>query len=226
MTQLITWDTTGERYFETGVDHCVLYPMNESGIYPKGYAWNGITAITEKPSGAEANPKYADNIKYLNMLSAEEFAATIEAFTYPDAFAECDGSVEPGVVGLKLNQQTRTAFGLAYRTVLGNDIDGNDKGYKLHLIYGALAAPSEKAYQTINDSPEAITFSWELTTTPPAAVTGYKPTAHIVIDSLTSDPTKLAAFEVILYGVTGTPNVEGRLPLPAEVVTLLTPAGG
>lgn len=229
MTQKIQWDETAKRLFETGVDHAVLYPMSDTGTYPEGVAWNGIVGITESPSGAEANPKYADNIKYLNLISAEEFGGTIEAFTYPDEFGECDGSVEP-TPGLQLTQQARKAFGLAYRTLLGNDVDGQDHGYKLHLIYGAMAAPSERGFQSINDSPEAITFSWEITTTP-VEVSGYKPTASLVIDSTKVDPTKLAAFETILYGTAATTDpvaaaVEGRLPLPAEVITLLTPSAG
>ncbi|HAQ03004.1 TPA: hypothetical protein DCQ22_03885 [Candidatus Nomurabacteria bacterium] len=229
MVQKITWDGTGQRFYETGVDHAVLYPIDANGAYPIGYAWNGITAITESPTGAEANPKYADNLKYLNLLSAEEFGATIEAFTYPDEFAACDGSEEP-IDGVKLNQQARSAFGLSYRTVLGNDVDGQDLGYKLHLIYGAMAAPSEKGYASINDSPEAIAFSWEVTTTP-VSVTGYRPTASLVIDSTKVDATKLAAFLVILYGTAAvvdpvTAAVEGRLPLPDEVITLLTPSAG
>jgi hypothetical protein len=220
MAQLITWDDTGKRFYETGVDHGVLYPQSSlDGSYPEGFAWNGLVSITESPSGAEAQAKYADNIKYLNLVSKEEFGATIEAFTYPDEFAQCDGSAE-GEVGVSLGQQSRKQFGLAYRTVLGNDVDGNDLGYKLHLIYGALAAPSEKAYGTINETPDVITFSWTVTTTP-VLVTGFKPTSSIVIDSTKADAIKLAALEVILYGVTGSPNVKGRLPLPDEVLTLM-----
>lgn len=224
MANKIVWDETGKRFYETGIDRGVLYVMDNVGAYPKGVAWNGLTGITESPSGAEANPQYADNIKYLNLVSAEEFGATIEAFTYPDEFAACDGSAEP-VVGVRLGQQSRKQFGLAYRTLMGNDVDGQSYGYKLHLIYGATAAPTEKGYQSINDSPEAITFSWEVTTTPPE-VSGYKPTASIVIDSKKADATKLAALEAILYGVAGTPGTEGRLPLPAEVITLMTPSAG
>ena len=174
MSKLV-WDKTGERLYETGVDHGVLYPIQAGGLYNKGVAWNGLTAVTESPSGAEASPIYADNIKYLNLMSAEEFGATIEAYTYPDEFAECDGSAEIAT-GVTIGQQARKVFGLSYRTVIGNDVDSNDYGYKLHLIYGALAAPSEKGYTTINDSPEAITFSWEVSTTP-VNVTGFKPTA-------------------------------------------------
>lgn len=215
MTKL-TWDQTGERFYETGVDHGVLYPIQEGGVYTKGVAWNGLTAVTESPSGAEASPVYADNIKYLNLMSAEEFGATIEAYTYPDEFAECDGSAAVAT-GVYIGQQKRKTFGLSYRTVLGNDVDSNDYGYKLHLIYGALAAPSEKAYATINDSPEAITFSWEVTTTP-VAVTGFKPTACITIDSTKADETKLKALEAILYG---SESEEARLPLPDEVMEIM-----
>lgn len=218
----IVWDKTGERTYETGVKNGVLY-VQESGVYGKGVAWNGLTAVTESPSGAEATPLYADDIKYLNLLSAEEFGATIEAYTYPDEFAACDGSAAL-VDGVMIGQQARKTFGLCYRTTIGNDTDGNDHGYKLHIIYGALAAPSEKAYATINDSPEAITFSWEITTTP-VNVTGAKPTASITIDSTKADPTKLAALEDILYGKDGEPANEPRLPLPDEIKTLMTAAG-
>lgn len=215
MSKLI-WDQTGERFYETGVDHGVLYPIQEGGVYSKGVAWNGLTGVTESPSGAEASPIYADNIKYLNLMSAEEFGATIEAYTYPDEFAECDGSASIAT-GVYIGQQRRKAFGLSYRTVLGNDVDNNEYGYKLHLIYGALAAPSEKGYTTINDSPEAITFSWEVTTTP-VNVTGFKPTACVTIDSTKADATKLAELENILYG---TDSEEARLPLPDEVVEIM-----
>ena len=218
----IEWDKTGERLYETGVKNGVLY-VQEGGVYPKGVAWNGLTAVTESPSGAEATPLYADDIKYLNLLSAEEFGATIEAYTYPDEFAECDGSAALAD-GVMIGQQPRKAFGLCYRTTIGNDTNGNDYGYKLHIIYGALAAPSEKAYATINDSPEAITFSWEVTTTP-VNVTGAKPTAYITIDSTKADPAKLAALEDILYGKNGEPGNEPRLPLPDEIKTLMTAAG-
>lgn len=221
----LEWDKTGERFYETGVKNGVLYiPTN--GVYNKGVAWNGLTAVTESPSGAEATALYADDIKYLNLLSTEEFGATIEAYTYPEEFAECDGSAEL-TDGVLIGQQKRKTFGLCYRTTLGNDTDGNDYGYKLHIIYGCLAAPSEKAYNTINDSPDAVTFSWEVTTTP-VSVTGMKPTASIVIDSTKADTTKLAALELILYGKKGTGSdnqtgaVDPRLPLPDEIKTLMS----
>ena len=218
-TKKLSWDNSGERLYETGVKNGVLYVQN-AGKYPKGVAWNGLTAVTESPSGAEATPLYADDIKYLELTSEEEFGGTIEAYTYPDEFAECDGSAELAK-GVKISQQKRKAFGLAYRTTLGNDEEGNDHGYKLHLVYGCKAAPSEKAYATINDSPEAITFSWEFTTTP-VAVAGHKPTAHIEIDSTKADPTCLAALEAKLFG---TETDDPQLPLPDEVKTLMTPAG-
>lgn len=220
MPKLI-WDQTGDRTYETGVKQGVLYPQDVSGLYPKGVAWNGLTAVTEKPSGAEATPLYADDIKYLNLISAEEFGATIEAYTYPDEFADCDGSASIAT-GVYVGQQSRKAFGMSYKTVLGNDIDNNDHGYKLHLIYGALAAPSEKAYATVNDKPEAITFSWEVTTTP-VSVVDHKPTACITIDSTKADSAKLAALEAILYGADVTP---ARLPLPDEIATLMEVAAG
>lgn len=215
MSKLV-WDKTGERFYETGVNQGVLYPQGANGTYPLGVAWNGLTAVTESPTGAEATPLYADNIKYLNFISVEEFGATIEAYTYPDEFAQCDGSAEIAD-GVMIGQQNRKVFGLSYKTTLGNDVDGNDHGYKLHIIYGALAAPSEKGYSTINDSPEAITFSWEVTTTP-VSVAGFKPTASITIDSTKADKTKLAALEAILYG--GEEN-DARLPLPDEITALL-----
>lgn len=215
MSKLV-WDQTSERVYETGVKQGVLY-VQSSGAYSKGVAWNGLTAVTESPSGAEATPLYADDVKYLNLMSAEEFGATIEAYTYPDEFAECDGSAAL-TDGVMIGQQARKTFGLCYRTTVGNDVDGNDYGYKLHLIYGCLAAPSEKAYATINDSPEAITFSWEVTTTP-VNVTGHKPTAIVTIDSTKCDKDKLAALEAILYG---SEEEEARLPLPDEIKTLMT----
>ena len=198
MFKKLTWDQTGERLYETGVKKGVLYPQAEGGTYPVGTAWNGLTAVTESPSGAEATALYADDIKYLNLISAEEFGATIEAYTYPDEFAQCDGSAAIAT-GVAIGQQKRKQFGLAYQTTLGNDVDNNDYGYKLHMIYNALAAPSEKAYATINDSPEAITFSWEVTTTP-VNVEGFKPTASVTIDSTKVDADKLASLEKILYG--------------------------
>lgn len=223
MAKLI-WDKAGNRYYETGVKQGVLYPQETGGTYPKGVAWNGLTAITESPSGAEASPLYANDIKYLNLMSAEEFGGTIEAYTYPDEFSKCDGSAEllPGVT---VGQQTRQAFGLSYKTTFGNDVQGNDYGYKLHIIYGASAAPSEKAYATINDSPEAITFSWEITTTP-VSVPGLKPTASITINSTKVPANKLATLEEILYGKDpttegGVDGVVPRLPLPDEIKTLL-----
>lgn len=208
----IVWDKAGDRLYETGVKNGVLYVQSE-GTYPKGVAWNGLTAVTESPSGAEATALYADDIKYLNLISNEEFGATIEAYTYPDEFAECDGSASLAT-GVSIGQQTRKAFGLCYRTTLGNDTDGNAYGYKLHIIYGAMAAPSERAYASINDSPEAITFSWEVTTTPVDVPGGYKPTACITIDSTKVDETKLASLEAILYG---SDSEEARLPLPVEI---------
>lgn len=213
----ITWDDTGKRIYETGVDHGVLYTRDSSGAYTKGVAWNGLVTVTESPSGAEPNPQYADNMKYLNLVSAEEFGATIEAFTYPDEFAECDGSASPAT-GLYVGQQDRKTFGMAYRTIVGNDVEGTAYGYKLHLIYGALAAPSEKGYQTINDSPEAITFSWEITTTAEGiGRPGYKPTAALTLDSTVVDEGGLQALEALLYG---TESAEPTLPLPGEVIEL------
>ena len=216
----LVWDKSGERLYETGVKQGVLYVQDTTGTYPNGVAWNGLTAVTESPSGAEATALYADDIKYVNLVSAEELGGTIEAYMYPDEFAECDGSFAL-TPGMYIGQQDRKTFGLCYRTTLGNDTDSNNHGYKLHLIYGALAAPSEKAYATINDSPEAITFSWEFKTTP-VNVTGHKPTASITIDSTKVDAEKLAALEKILYGDdTG----DGpRLPLPDEVLSTLKTA--
>jgi len=219
---LLTWDQTGERYYETGVDHGVLYLPNGVGVYDTGFSWNGLVSVTESPSGAESNPQYADNIKYLNLVSAEEFGATIEAFTYPDEFAECDGTVMPQP-GVSVGQQNRKPFGLSYRTRLGNDLNGTDYGYRLHLIYNALAAPSEKAYTTINDSPEAITFSWELTTTPVEVgmvdSVMYKPTASLTIDSTKVNAAALTTLEEFLYGTAGT---DPSLPAPADVLGLFS----
>lgn len=212
----LVWDKTGERLYETGVKNGVLYTTDTQGAYTKGVAWNGLTAVTESPSGAEATPLYADDIKYLNLTSNEEFGGTIEAYTSPDEFAECDGSSElaPGVM---IGQQKRKIFGLSYRTAIGNDVEGYDFGYKIHLVYGALAAPSERSYATVNDSPEAITLSWEFSTTP-VQVDGYKPTAHIEIDSTKVDAEKLADLEAILYG---SESEEAKLPLPSEIATLM-----
>lgn len=218
----LVWDKTGDRLYETGVKNGVLY-IPTAGVYSKGVAWNGLTAVTESPSGAEATALYADDIKYLSLMSTEEFGATVEAYTYPDEFAACDGSAELAD-GVMIGQQKRSTFGLCYKTIIGNDTEGNDHGYKLHIIYGAQAKPSERAYATINDSPEAITFSWEITTTP-VNVTGAKPTASLVIDSTKADPSKLAALEDILYGKDGEPGNEPRLPLPDEIKTLMTAAG-
>ncbi len=219
---MLKWDQTGDRYYETGVKKGVLYVM-ENGTYGTGVAWNGLTAVTESPSGAEATALYADDIKYLNLVSAEEFGATIEAYTYPDEFAKCDGSASL-VEGVMLGQQKRSTFGLCYRTTVGNDVD-SELGYKLHLIYGCLAAPSEKAYATINDSPEAITFSWEVTTTP-VEVEGFKPTACITIDSTKVGAEKMALLEAELYGTDGETSKNARLPLPAEIKSILESAAG
>lgn len=210
----ITWDGHGDKKYENGVDHGVLYRRNSSGVYDAGYAWNGLTTVTESPSGAESNKKYADNIVYANLISAEMLDATIEAFTYPDEFAECDGSAElaPGV---SIGQQTRQPFGLSYRTLVGSDANP-ELGYKLHLLYGANAAPTEKAFASVNDSPENITFSWSVSTTP-IDVAGKKPTSLLVVDSTKVSPSNLAALEAILYG---TPGTDPRLPLPLEVAAI------
>lgn len=215
----LKWDQTGERLYETGVDKVVLFPMESTGQYGAGVAWNGITAVNESPSGAEPTALYANNGKYLNLISNEDFAATIEAYTYPDEFEECDGSKEiaPGVV---IGQQKRKVFGLAYRSLIGNDVDGNDHGYKLHLVYGCLAAPSENNHSTVNDSPEAGTMSWSVSTTP-VEVADAKPTATVTIDSTKADKTKLKKLEDMLYG---TEQDESKLPLPAEVITLMKDA--
>lgn len=213
----LEWDKTGERFYETGTDRGVLYPTADGGEYGNGVPWNGLTAVTESPSGAEATALYADNTKYLSLMSVEEFGATLEAYTYPDEFAECDGSasIAKGVV---IGQQERKSFGLSYRTKVGNDIEGDDLGYKIHIIYGVKASPSEKSYATINDSPEAVTFSWELTTTP-VNVAGFKPTASITIDSTKANPTDLKSLEDILYGDS---DNEPRLPLPDEIATIMS----
>lgn len=212
---VLQWDLAGQRLYETGVDHGVLYIPDGSGVYDSGFAWNGLTTVTESPTGAESTATYADNIKYLNLISAEQFGGTIEAYTYPDEFAQCDGTVMPSD-GIMVGQQGRKAFGLCYRTRMGNDIDGTDYGYKLHLLYGCQAAPSEKAYGTINDSPEAISFSWDITTSP-VTVTGLKPTSLLTIDSTKVDAGDLAALEDILYGTIGD---DPRLPLPDEVLAI------
>lgn len=214
----LTWDQVGERFYEVGVDHGVLYLPDPTGVYNTGFAWNGLTTVTESPSGADATPQYADNIKYLNLIAAEEFGGTIEAFTYPEEFGQCDGTELPKP-GVAVGQQGRKMFGLSYRTQKGNDVDGTDFGYKLHLIYGAQAAPSEKAYATINDSPAAISFSWAITTTP-VPVTGMKPTSLIVVDSSVVDPTKLKSLEDLLYGAA---SVEAALPTPDAVIALFGP---
>lgn len=215
----LSWDGTGDKLYETGVDRGVLYPMGQSG-YGDGVAWNGLTGVTETPSGAEATKLYADNIKYLEIRSAEEFGGTIEAYTYPDEWAECDGSAALAT-GVYAGQQPRKIFGLCYRTVLGNDVDLDKHGYKLHIVYGCTASPSERSYATINDSPEAITFSWEFSSVP-VNVAGHKPVSCITIDSTKVDATKLAALEVILYGTGGQSAVAARLPLPAEIVSTLS----
>lgn len=215
----IVWDKTGERLYETGVDHGVLYPVQEDGTYSLGVPWNGLTGITESPSGAEATPLFADNIKYLNLVSAEDFGCTIEAYTYPDEFAECDGSASIAE-GVNIGQQNRKTFGLSYRTIVGNDVDSNGHGYKLHVIYGCLAAPSEKSYTTVNDSPEAITFSWEVKSTP-VNVTGHKPTACLTIDSTKVDPAKMAKIEEALYGSS---SAEPALLMPDEIVAIINAA--
>ena len=214
MSKLV-WDVVGERNYETGVSKGALYPM-VSGAYPKGVAWSGLTTVTETASGAEATPLYADNIKYLNLMSVEELGGTIEAYTAPDEFGACDGTAEL-TTGVSIGQQPRQTFGLAYQTILGNDTENNKHGYKIHLIYGALASPTERSYATVNDSPEAMTMSWEFSTTP-VSVTGFEPTSLVVIDSTKVDAEKLAAFEAIIYG---SEDQEARLPLPNEVATLL-----
>ena len=210
----LVWDQSSERLYETGVDRGVLYPVTNNA-YGTGVAWNGLTAVNESPSGAEPSDIYADNIKYLTLRSAETFGATIEAYTYPDEFAECDGSATVAT-GVTIGQQTRKSFGLCYRTLVGNDTDGQDHGYKLHLIYGCTASPSEKSYQTVNDSPEAITFSWEVSTTP-VNVEGHKPTAQLIVDSTKVDAAKLATLEAQLYGGESS---EPKLPTPAEVIAI------
>lgn len=213
----LVWDQTGARTYETGVSHGVLYLPNESGVYNKGVPWNGLTAVTESPSGAEATPLYANNVKYLELRSTEEFGATIEAYTYPEEFEACDGTATLAQ-GVTIGQQDRKPFGLSYRTIIGNDVKSNDYGYKIHLIYGAMAAPTEKGYQTVNDSPEAITFSWEISTTP-VEVPGFKPTASLTIDSTKVDAAKLRTIEEKLYGGSAT---EATLPTPEEIMSIIS----
>lgn len=215
----LVWDETGKKLFETGVSNVALYPQDTTGVYGAGVAWNGVTNISESPSGAEATTLWANNGKYLNLYSVEEYASSIEAYTYPDEFAECDGSAEIAK-GVSIGQQTRKSFGLAYKTLVGSDTDGNDHGYKLHLVYGCKAAPSERSHATVNDSPEALSFSWEISTTP-VSVTGHKPTASVEIDSTKVNAEKLAAFEKILFG---SDTAAARLPLPDEVASLFAAA--
>ena len=220
----IVWDKTGERFYETGTDRGVLYPAldtvtDQTRPYGDGVAWNGLTAVNESPSGAEPTALWADNIKYLNLMSAETFSCTIEAYTYPEEFEDCDGS-RTVAKGVTIGQQPRKMFGFSYRTLVGNDQKSNDFGYKIHLVYGCLASPSSKNYQTVNDSPEAITFSWEVSTTP-VDVTGFKPTATLVVDSTKTTAAKLKNLEDILYGSSGTTSSNARLPLPAEVITTI-----
>lgn len=227
VTGRLKWDDTGKRLYELGIDRGVLYLQNTSGAYPQGVAWNGLTGFTESPSGAEATPLYANNGKYLNLYSAEEFAGTLEAYTYPDEFAQCDGSAELAA-GVTIGQQERKTFGFTYRTLVGNDTQGQEHGYKIHIVYGAVAAPSEKAYATINDSPEAITFSWEISTTP-VTVTGLKPTATLVIDSTKVSAEALKAIEDKLYGTdagsAGSPQATApSLPLPDEIAQIIEDA--
>nr|DAR29856.1 MAG TPA: tail tube protein [Caudoviricetes sp.] len=215
----LVWDETGKRLYETGVSKGVLYVQADDGTYGNGVAWNGLTAVNESPSGAEATPLYADDIKYLELTSTEEYGASIEAYTYPEEFEQCDGSAELGA-GVIIGQQPRKAFGFCYRTLIGNDVKNNDYGYKIHIVYGAKAAPSEKAYQTVNDSPEAITFSWELTTTP-VNVAGHKPTACVTIDSTKVDAAKLTSIEEALYG---SDTAEPKLLLPDEIAAIIKAA--
>lgn len=218
MSRLV-WDQTGERYYETGVKNGVLYPVDANGAYSNGVAWNGLTSVTETPSGADSNPIYADDIKYLDLRSKEEFGGTIEAYTYPDEFAICDGSASLSQ-GVVIGQQTRKPFGFCYKTVVGNDSEREDYGYKIHIVYGATASPSDRQYQTINDNPEAITFSWEFTTVP-VKVTGYKDTALLTIESKKAGAVGMKAIEKVLYGDT---NAEPRLPLPDEVARIIAEA--
>lgn len=221
MSKLV-WDNISEHYYETGVDHGVLFPYDSAtSKYAAGVAWNGLSAVNESPSGAEATAVYADNIKYLNLMSNEEFGCTIEAYTYPDEFAECDGSASLAS-GVVISQQPRKMFGFSYRTKIGNDVDGSDHGYKIHLVYGAMAAPSEKSYATINDSPEAITFSWEVSTTP-IDFSGFKPTAHVIVDSTKADPSDFTAFETMLYG---SQSEDAKLPMPSDLISIFGAISG
>ena len=217
----IVWDETAKRFYETGISKGVLYPVQENGQYTKGVAWNGLTGVTESPSGAEPTALWADDIKYLTLTSAEEYGGTITAYTYPDEFGECDGSAEVAV-GVSIGQQNRKVFGLCYRTVLGNDVNRNEYGYKLHIIYGAQASPSDQEHSTINDNPDAIEFSWEFSTTP-VSVPGFKPTASMTVDSTKVPKDKLAALEDILYG---TDDAEPRLPMPDEIITMMADGTG
>ena len=218
----LTWDETSEHFYETGIDRTVLYLVNSSNEYANGVAWNGVTAITQSPSGADETKLFADNIKYLSLRAAEDYGSTIEAYQYPDEWSQCDGGAELAT-GVYIGQQVRKTFGLSYRTLIGNDVMGNDYGYKIHLVYGATASPSDRQYETVNDSPSAINMSWEISTVP-VPVDGHKPTSHIEIDSTKADATKLAALEDILYGTDGSGGTEGttaRLPLPNEIATLM-----
>lgn len=217
----LVWDQDGQRLYETGVEQCAIYPMTTAGAYGNGAAWNGLTAVTESPSGAEPTALYANDKKYLDLLSAEEFGGTIEAYTYPQEFAECNGEKEL-VAGVRITQQVRKAFGLVYKSLIGNDTEGTKHGYRLHIVYNAKVSPSEKSNNSVNDSPEAATMSWEFTTTP-VAVDGYDPSAHISIDSTAADPTKLAKLEAILYG---SDEAEARLPLPSEIATIFADTEG
>lgn len=219
VTFALSWDDTGEHLYETGVDHGVLYPMT-NGEYGAGVVWNGLSSVEESPSGADNNAVWADNIKYLNLTSAEDYGLTITAYTYPEEFEECDGSRQPSP-GVFIGQQERKKFGFSWRTKIGNDVDGADHGYKLHLVYNCTAAPSSRSHQTVNESPEATEMSWEVSTTPQNVGGNYKPTAHLVIDSTKANATKLAALEAILYGTAGTNGTAARMPLPAEVISTL-----
>lgn len=221
MAILLEWDKIGERLYQTGVDRAVLYVQDALGDYPLGVPWSGIINISENPSGGEPSPLYADNIKYLNLMSTEEFGLGVEAYMFPDAFEVCDGSEEP-TTGLKISAQNRATFGLSWRTVLGNDVQGRDYGYKLHLAYGLLAAPSEKSHATINDSPEAVTFNWDATSTP-EVVTGFLPTAKLTVDSLTTPSVQLALLEDALWGVDDVVDIDAYLPHVDAVITMLTP---